>query len=430
MDKFENFTSEENNQENEPQSAVQKYGTNEEGKVYGKVYDDGDFTKQEAPSQESQTSQSNMSVPEPQNGKRKKDKKPKMWLVYILVLILAVGGSFGGTYLANSYLNANSIKSGTVVLYQSAITTEADPSEATYASVSQSVANSVVEIYTEQVESSMFGQYVTEGAGSGVIISEDGYIITNHHVIDGAVSVYVRLTNGEEYSAVIIGKDADHDIAVIKITKSGLQPAVFADSDKLIVGEEVIAVGNPLGELGGSVTNGIISALDRKIQIDDVTMNLLQTNTAINPGNSGGGLFNMKGELVGVVNAKNGGEKIDNIGFAIPSNDALKVATDLMESGYVTGKPAIGISVYEFTSLSEAKQYGFNMTGVYIVESTNSTELEYGDLILAVEDEEISQSADIASALSGKEVGEKVTVTILRGRATHEVEVTLVELAN
>ncbi len=361
--------------------------------------------------------------PHGKNGKR----PPKPGKIYFLAIVFALIASIVGTIIANEYLEDKYITSDTVVLYQSAVTTTTSSSDATYASVAAAVANTVVEIYTEEVSSSRFGQYVTEGAGSGVIISEDGYIITNAHVIDGATTVYVMLTDGTTYKATVIGSDSDSDIAVLKIDASGLQAAVFADSDSIVVGEEVVAVGNPLGELGGSVTVGIISALDREISVDGVTMNLLQTDAAINPGNSGGGLFNMNGELIGIVNAKYADDDIDNIGFAIPSNDALSVATDIIEVGYVTGKPALGISVYEISSTTEAKQYGFNMAGIYIVGSTNSEELLYGDLILSVDDVDISSTDDIATALSGKEIGDTVTVVVLRDRTIVSIEVTLVE---
>ncbi|MFI3166304.1 MAG: trypsin-like peptidase domain-containing protein [Bacillota bacterium] len=362
----------------------------------------------------------------PPHGKKGK-RPPRPGKIYLLAIVFALIASIIGTVIANEYLEDKYITSDTVVLYQSAVTTTTSSSDATYASVTEAVFNTVVEIYTEAVSSSRFGQYVTEGAGSGVIISEDGYIITNNHVIDGATTVYVATADGTTYKATVIGSDSDSDIAVLKIDASGLQAAVFADSDTLVVGEEVLAVGNPLGELGGSVTNGIISALDREIDVDGVMMNLLQTNAAINPGNSGGGLFNMDGELVGIVNAKSTGDDIDNIGFAIPANDALAVATDLIEIGYVTGKPALGISVYEFSSSTEARQYGFTMSGVYIVGSTNSEELLYGDLILSVDDVEITETDDIATAISGKEIGDTVTVVVLRERTTVEIEVTLVE---
>lgn len=435
MDQFGNYTSENENEnkDNQPQIygmpkpsyyGSETYGTQNPNVNTSETYG---TQNQNTSTVETQNQNGGGYIP-PQNQKPKKPKKQRHGGVYFLSILLALAASFVGTMLASGYLSENAtVTSETVVLYQSAVTTSVDYADATYASVSAAVADTVVEIYTEEVSSSRFGQYVTEGAGSGVIISEDGYIITNAHVIDGATNVYVRLTDGSEYKATVIGSDTDADIAVVKIEETGLQAAVFADSDLIIVGEEVLAVGNPLGELGGSVTVGIISALDREIEVDGVVMNLLQTDAAINPGNSGGGLFNMNGELVGIVNAKYADDDIDNIGFSIPSNDALSVAQDLIEVGYVTGKAALGISAFEVASMTEARQYGLSMAGVYIASSTNSEYLEYGDLILAIDETEITSVDDIATALTGKEIGDTVVVTILRDRSTYEVTVTLVE---
>ena len=192
------------------------------------------------------------------------------------------------------------------------------------------VADTVVEITTTNIVTDRFyGQYVTSGAGSGVIIREDGYIVTNHHVIEDARSVTVRLTDGSEFSASYVGSDVANDIAVIKINATGLTPA-RGSSSELTVGQDVIAIGNPLGTLGGTVTDGIISALDRKIKVDGYEMTLMQTNAAINPGNSGGGLFNMSGELIGIVNAKQSDTGIEGLGFAIPIsvvNESLEKIT-------------------------------------------------------------------------------------------------------
>lgn len=192
------------------------------------------------------------------------------------------------------------------------------------------VADTVVEIITTNIVTDRFyGQYVTSGAGSGVIIREDGYIVTNHHVIDNARSITVRLTDGSEFSAYEVGSDVANDIAVIKINATGLTPA-RGSNKQLMVGQDVIAIGNPLGTLGGTVTNGIISALDRKIKVDGYEMTLMQTNAAINPGNSGGGLFNMSGELIGIVNAKQSDTGIEGLGFAIPIgvvNESLEKIT-------------------------------------------------------------------------------------------------------
>ncbi len=281
------------------------------------------------------------------------------------------------------------------------------------------VENSVVEITTEHVvKDAFFSQYVSSGAGSGVIISTSGYIITNHHVIDEATSIIVRLKNGKEYSASLVGSDAGADIAVIKITpKDGeeLTVAKLGNSDNLLTGEEIIIIGNPLGSLGGTVTNGIISALDREITIDGENMTLLQTNAAVNPGNSGGGMFNLYGELVGVVNAKSSGSDIEGLGFAIPINTASDIAKQLMEYGYVKGRIDHGLSLIDIDDIYEAMQYRVNSLGVYVYESKYTDEIKNGDRVAYVNDIEVSTSAEIKAALKDCKVGDVVDITIVRG---------------
>ena len=202
------------------------------------------------------------------------------------------------------------------------------------AEVVEQVADTVVEITTTNVVTDRFyGQYVTSGAGSGVIISENGYIITNHHVIEGARSITVRLTDGSEFAATLVGSNADRDVALLKISATGLRAAVLGSSEALVVGQEVVAIGNPLGSLGGTVTDGIISALDRTVVIDGHRMTLMQTNAAINPGNSGGGLFNRAGELIGIVNAKQADTGIEGLGFAIPIDVAWETVEAIAKQG-------------------------------------------------------------------------------------------------
>ena len=271
--------------------------------------------------------------------------------------------------------------------------------------------------------SSIFSQYITEGAGSGVIITADGYIITNYHVIDNASTVTVSTNDGNKYAAKVIGYDNDSDIAVIKIEATGLTPAVVGDSTKLVVGEEVIAIGNPLGSLGGTVTNGIISALAREITIDGTQMTLLQTNAAINPGNSGGGLFNMAGELVGIVNAKSSGSGIEGLGFAIPSSTAAQVVEQLINYGYVRGRVSLGISYMDISDSYTAMMYRVNTLGMYILESEYNDGLKIGDRVTAVNGNEITYGSDLKAILKDCKVGDKLTLTVVREGKYVEVEV-------
>lgn len=328
----------------------------------------------------------------------------------------------------------------TAVFYKSvdniSTSTTNNGGDLTMAQVSALVSDTVVEITTEFVNTSGWFQYVSSGAGSGVILSEDGYIITNNHVICGddsttpADAIKVRLTNGDEYEAKLIGTDSDADIAVLKIEATGLTPAICGDSDKLVVGEAVLAVGNPLGELGGTQTDGIISALDREIDVNGTSMTLLQTSAAVNPGNSGGALFNMRGELIGVVNAKSSGTGIEGLGFAIPVNDALSVAEQLMEYGYVRGKVAIGVSFYECEDSLTARYYGLPGYGVYVMELTkgyNENALQVLDRVISIDGQEISSFSDISNIVKQHEVGDVLKFQVSRDGKIIEVDVTCYE---
>lgn len=374
----------------------------------------------------------------PQKHKKNGVSKAALAVTVAVCILLSSAAGFGGAYMYNR-LNGSGGNLGASenlgVLHR---VVETDESTSTgdkgiYTDVCATVKDSVVEITTEFKVTGFF-QYVSEGAGSGVIISDNGYIITNNHVITSSDSgkaadtINVRLTNGNEYKAELVGKDADSDIAVIKIEPDEeLSFAVFGDSDKLTVGEEVIAVGNPLGELGGTITNGIISALDREINVDGTPMNLLQTNAAINPGNSGGGLFNMKGELVGVVNAKSSGSGIEGLGFAIPANDAYEVSEQLMANGYVTGKVYIGVSFYDVSDAFTAYRYFKSQaTGVYVVdlvEGYNDENLKYGDRIVAVDGNEITEFSQIKDLLKDHSVGDILEFTVYRSGKLTDVKV-------
>ena len=297
----------------------------------------------------------------------------------------------------------------------------------TIADTASVIKQSVVEISTETVATNAWmRQFITEGAGSGVIISNNGYIVTNQHVIAGARSITVRLANGQKHSASLVGSDSATDLAIIKIEANGLNPAVLGDSSKLVVGECAIAVGNPLGELGGTVTSGIISALDRGITIDGETMSLLQTDAAVNPGNSGGGLFNISGQLIGVVNAKSSGSNIEGIGFAIPINSARPIINDIIEYGYVRGRIDTGLTLIEIPSVQVAMWYRVNQLGLYISKSVNP-ELRNGDRITAVDGKSITYLASFTETLKKYKVGDKVNITVDRGGRSITVPITLVE---
>lgn len=385
--------------------------------------------------------------------KKKGGKKKVVLTVLSIVLCVLLSGvaGFVGTYVADRYFDAETTEApknpaphpshgssaDIVVSVPSGSETKAPISVErgelmNYADAAAKVKDSVVEITTEATVQSngYYPQYVTEGAGSGVIITATGYIVTNNHVVDGAEKITVRLTDGAEYPAALIGTDSRTDVAVIKIEPAdrALTVAAFAeDSTKLVVGMEVLAIGNPLGELGGTVTNGIISALEREVKISGSgTMTLLQTNAAVNPGNSGGGLFNLYGELVGVVNAKSAGTNIEGLGFAIPANTVRNIASQLMENGYVTGRPSIGITVLELDAFSAYYYFRSNHAGIYVAESETDA-IKYGDRILSVDGTEITDSDDVNAIIEKHEIGETIEVMLVRDRKTMTVSVTLTE---
>ncbi len=384
---------------------------------------------------------------------KKKEKKPITRSAIAVICCLAVVFSgiagFGGAYIANQRFSsepAGSLQTGgnvsgeSVVIYRgvenvSTSVEKDDGAALNFEEVAAIVKDSVVEITTEYNMQSMWYQYVTEGAGSGVIISENGHIITNNHVIcdedSGKIadSIKVRLTNGSEYVATVIGSDSISDIAILKIAAENLTVAVCGNSDDLAVGESLVVVGNPLGSLGGTVTNGIVSATERKIQVNSVEMTLIQTNAAVNPGNSGGGMFNMQGQLVGIVNAKSTGTGIEGLGFAIPINEVLNISEQLLEYGYVRGRTDIGVTFYEVDNSIFQSYYNLK-NGVYVSElkkGYNDDVLEVGDRVIAVNDTEVTTEADIKSIVMASEVGDKLIFQVYRDRKLIEVEVTCYE---
>ena len=359
-------------------------------------------------------------------------KKGTALLLAACLVLSLIGGAGGAVIAAKSGL----INTGSTVLYQGVEVPSSDGSGSTgvgvsYSGVVQRVEDSVVAITTESVATSyFFRQYVTQGAGSGVVLSADGYIVTNYHVINGAQQITVTTNDGTAYSATLVGTDASNDIAVLKVDAKGLTPAVLGDSSKLAVGDAVLAIGNPLGTLSGTVTDGIISALEREVTIDGNTMTLLQTSAAVNPGNSGGGLFNAGGELVGIVNAKSSsdssGNAVDNIGFAIPINQVYGIVKSIIENGYIE-KPFIGVSV--LTVSDETQKYGLpggaSVQSVTADSPAEEAGLQINDIITKVNDTEITTSNDLVKLVRAANPGDVLTVTVYRQGETLELTVTV-----
>lgn len=384
----------------------------------------------------------------------KKPKKPRqpgmpvsltrksLALLIALCVVVSTLFGFGGSYLANALNGGHNGSSKTASVSKNGYKLEdATGSKMTVQEVTNKTKDSVVEIKTESVSADAWmQQYVTEGAGSGVVMTADGYIMTNNHVIDGASKITVTTSDDKEYEAKLVGTDSITDIAVLKISAKNLTPATYGNSDQLAVGDMAVAIGNPLGELGGTVSAGIISALDRELAIDGKTMTLLQTDASINPGNSGGGLFNGDGQLIGIVVAKSSGSNVEGLGFAIPINKAADVAQQLMDKGYVSDQPSTGMSYAEsnqgngaaqFFGNSQDSQSQSSSAAVYIQEVTGTNAkkagFQSGDLVYAVDGTRITSFNTLSSIVTSHKVGDKLTYTIVRGNQTKEIKLTLEE---
>ena len=381
--------------------------------------------------------------------KKKKKFNGKRVARSAVALVLAAAMGFAGGFVGAKFGG-----SGKVVIQQVAPSSTADSASGSDSSITAAsssgssltteqvadlVSPSVVVITTEQVVYSQWSWYgqnqVESGAGSGVIISSDGYILTCAHVVDGASTITVTIGD-KDYTATLVGEDTTSDIAVIKIDADGLTPATVGNSESLKVGQSVMAVGNPLGELGGTVTGGMISALNRSVTIQGSssvnTMSLIQMDASVSPGNSGGGLFNMNGELVGIVNAKSSSSDAEGLGFAIPINDAIKVAQELLENGYVTGRPYLGITYLAVTDAQTASQLGVNAYGVYVVEvvkggPAEKAGLQAGDRIVSVDGTEIASKDDLGTLMQKHAAGDTLSITIARDGQMQTVNVTLGE---
>ncbi len=396
-----------------------------------------------------------MPADDPQRHERhRKSKKSKpvrltrtsLTAIIMLCIFLSSAFGFGGAMLAAGQLSnggSSSLSSGTNAQTTGFNLKDATGSAMTVQEIAKATQDSVVEIKTESVQAdSWMQQYVMEGAGSGVIVKENGYIITNNHVIDGANKIMVTTSDKKEYEAKLVGTDSDTDVAVLKIDAKNLPAATLGNSDQLNVGDMAVAIGNPLGELGGTVTAGIISAKERSLSLDGKTMTLLQTDTPINPGNSGGGLFNQYGQLVGIVVAKSSGSGVEGLGFAIPINTASNVASQLMDGGYVKGKPSTGMAYVDMGSQQQQSNdifgdffgdsSGHQTPGSVYIQEVNGENakkagFKSGDLVYAVDGTEIDSFETLSSIVTSHKVGDTLNYTILRDGQSLEIKLTLEE---
>lgn len=340
-----------------------------------------------------------------------------------------VGAMIGNQLMADAAQKTSTLVEGTrqtSVINVSQINTD---EKMTAAEVYAANVNSTVGITTSVTTNYWGFQSTSAASGSGFIITSDGYILTNYHVIENANAITVSLYDGTTYDAELIGYGESNDIAVLKVEAEELTPVVLGDSDNLNVGDDVIAIGNPLGELTFSLTTGVVSALEREITLsNNVTMELIQTDCAINSGNSGGALFNLYGEVIGITNAKysSAGTEvtIDNIGFAIPLNHVRSIVTSIIEKGYVS-KPYIGVSIANSNS---------NIKGAYVLSVTENSPaqkagLQAGDIITAINDTAISDANELTKMVACSSVGDNLKLMIYRQDDTLEVIVTVDEQA-
>ena len=389
------------------------------------------------PADDYQPSGSSFSSEEPPRKKQSffKTTAAKVIAVVLACAIIGTGCGFGGAALYRSStrqtvtLQQSDRAPVTVSVKQVDGQTKMEPAE-----VYASTVNSVVSINTTASAGiNIFGQTVeTASAGSGFIISPDGYIVTNYHVVKGATSVKVTLYNGDTYDAAVIGGDSDYDVAIIKINAGGLPAVTLGNSADVNVGDTVLAIGNPLGELTFSMSQGIVSCCDRAINVDGTPFNMIQVDASINPGNSGGPLVNLYGEVVGIVSAKYSSYSnttVEGLGFAIPISDVQAIITDIIENGQVTGKAYMAIKAGTMTE-QMAAQYNIDITEgvfVYSTESGGAGEkagLQLGDVITKLNDTTITSMTDLTMAKKGYKAGDTVTLTVYRGGEYITLELT------
>ena len=368
---------------------------------------------------------------EPSNADRPRPQKrhPFLWKGVALVLCCCLLS--GGAVWSMTGGGALVIPQGAVVT-PVVLNTAASGKAIRDAAIYAAAVNSVVSINTtSQAGVNIFGQPVqAASSGSGFILSSDGYILTSYHVVQDASSVQVTTYGGDTFQAQVIGGDADYDIAVLKVSASGLQRAVLGNSDTLNVGDRVLAIGNPLGELTFSLSGGMVSSVNRAINVSGIPFHMIQTDTSINPGNSGGPLLNTSGEVVGIVSAKyssSNGKIVEGIGFAIPINDMRAMVQDIIDNGSVTNKPYLGVTAGT-VNMQMSQQAGLSQgVCLYAVDLNGAAAaagLQAGDIITQIDGTAVQSMPDLSAAKKSYSAGDTAQFTVIRGGQTIQVPVT------
>lgn len=361
----------------------------------------------------------------------------KKVLAGVLAGVMVTAGSFSGymIYDKNRTPEEPPVVATTNKTIEGATLTHLSDTEReakTVVEIAQEVGPAVVGITNKAQVQSFFGITEQEGTGSGVILSADGYILTNYHVIEGANEVTVQTSTGKDYPATLVGADSVTDLALIKIEpEDELTVATLGDSSKVQVGELAVAIGNPLGlELAGTVTVGVISAVNRSIETENSTMTLLQTDAAINPGNSGGALVNAYGEVIGINNMKFSGDDVEGIGFAIPSDTVKSVIEDLKAYGYVKGRPLLGVTIQEITPEIAFKNdlpIGLYVADVSTLGAADRAGIQKGDVIVKANGQKVETSDQLNEIKNAMKVGDVLTLQVVRDGKKMDIDVTLQE---
>ena len=442
MENFENHGNIENtenteNTENIAQESEAPEATVEPAPVQPSPFADSPYIMEEPES----PVQEEISDPQPKLEKKKRTGKILRTCIAAILVIALVVGSCGATaFVLSRYFQQQNLQFSRVIrsLQNQIADLEQKVEDNSFTGNGNSISgtpvpadgltpgqihaqnkNSVVGIANQGVTTNIFGQVTeTASSGSGFIISSDGYIVTNYHVIEGAKTLTVITNNEAEYPATVVGYDKSNDFAVIKIDVTGLTPVKIGSSDDLIVGDQVVAIGNPLGEMTNSLTVGYISVKNRNVTFDNTIINMLQTDTAINPGNSGGPLFNMKGEVIGITSGKYAGQAVESIGFAIPIDDVAHMIKDLLENGYISA-PYMGVTI-----TAQANGIGAYVYSVEINSPAARAGLRPGDIIVGIGEYEVTSLSTFDKALRNFKPKDTATIQVYRNRQILDLPLT------